>query len=130
MQKVCDDGCISNEKYCDVEFDCFSLSDENDCARKKLTDPMKSEFLEKFRQRKKCIVKYNSMNTLITKARYPFHHLINCTNIKCNKNEYKCKLDGYCIPIDRVCDGVNQCLHGDDELFCSKKYLLYFYMEF
>ncbi|XP_053381483.1 uncharacterized protein LOC123557124 isoform X2 [Mercenaria mercenaria] len=34
-------------------------------------------------------------------------------------NEYKCSASKTCIPLEQVCDGQAQCLHGDDERFCD-----------
>ena len=43
-------------------------------------------------------------------------HLRNCRYIKCT-NTFKCP-QSYCIPIRKVCDGIRDCLNGEDEINC------------
>ena len=43
-------------------------------------------------------------------------HLRNCRYIRC-VNTFKCP-QSYCIPIRKVCDGIRDCLNGDDEINC------------
>lgn len=45
------------------------------------------------------------------------NHLQKCEEFPC-KNTYKC-IKGYCIPYRRVCDGLIDCIHGDDEIGCD-----------
>ncbi len=44
-------------------------------------------------------------------------HLQHCKDAPCT-NSHKC-LMSYCIPYGRVCDGVTDCLYGEDELECD-----------
>ena len=44
-------------------------------------------------------------------------HLLNCYNIRCT-NTYKCP-GSYCVPLRKVCDGVEDCLEGEDEYNCA-----------
>lgn len=43
-----------------------------------------------------------------------------CTRTKCLAGEYLCYRENYCISIEQICDGVNQCKHADDEFYCGK----------
>ena len=45
-------------------------------------------------------------------------HLQKCEKYECT-HSFKCYLS-YCIPYRRVCDGVYDCIHGDDEDFCQE----------
>lgn len=36
----------------------------------------------------------------------------------CNAQEYRCG-DGLCVKKEQLCDGVEHCNDGTDELFCS-----------
>ena len=44
-------------------------------------------------------------------------HLFSCEDIECT-NTFKCP-DSYCIPLRKVCDGVDDCLKGEDESHCG-----------
>ena len=44
-------------------------------------------------------------------------HLFNCNVIKCT-NTYKCP-ESYCVPLRKVCDGMKDCLEGEDEYNCE-----------
>lgn len=59
------------------------------------------------------------MGKILSKIHYPYNHLKDCTHMKCEPGEYKCKIFSYCIPIDKVCDGLNHCWYGDDEISCG-----------
>ncbi len=63
-----------------------------------------------------CQYDLDHNNQIIT-CRNGFH-LENCENSICT-NSYKCYMS-YCIPYRRVCDGVYDCIHRDDEDFCEQ----------
>ena len=44
-------------------------------------------------------------------------HIEHCSQRQCG-GHFKCP-QSYCIPLKRVCDGVWDCSHGDDELHCD-----------
>ena len=44
-------------------------------------------------------------------------HLADCSFVNCT-NSYKCP-ESYCIPFHRVCDGYQDCIHGEDEEWCN-----------
>lgn len=96
-------------------IDCFDESDEKNCNN------LPIEYFQKHSLRQKCKIEYDTMNNIKTMLRFPDSHFQNCKNFKCEKKEYKCQFSYFCIPIEKVCDGINQCLNGDDEMFCGKK---------
>lgn len=71
-----------------------------------------------------CRIEYDFQGDLITKTHYPFNELEHCLNFNCSQGEYKCKLVGYCVKLDYICDGITHCLHGDDENQCGKKKII------
>lgn len=46
------------------------------------------------------------------------HYISVTTKVYC-PDGYKCSASRTCITLDQVCDGIAQCLHGDDEDLCS-----------
>lgn len=67
----------------------------------------------------KCRVEYSSMEILKTKSHWPFLHLTDCQGSSCQLGYYKCFEYQYCIPIRFICDGISQCMNGDDEVDCG-----------
>lgn len=51
---------------------------------------------------------------------YPILNFAARTKVKCSHN-YRCKWSKMCLPIDQICDGKQQCPHGDDEQQCDFK---------
>ena len=47
-------------------------------------------------------------------------HLCDDTSVEdsCRGNEYKC--DDFCLPLDRVCDGIPDCFDAHDEVECPQ----------
>lgn len=43
-----------------------------------------------------------------------------CRREQCEKGQYLCRLNSYCIDIELICDGISHCFHGDDENDCGK----------
>lgn len=41
-----------------------------------------------------------------------------CKKFKCKCGDYRCQTLNYCIPIERICDGISDCVDGDDEEAC------------
>lgn len=46
---------------------------------------------------------------------------------ECSDNEFRCQ-DGLCIPNNRRCDRRRDCQDGSDEIDCSMKFFLRFFM--
>lgn len=113
-QIMCYEGsqCVRKSFQCNFRRDCPKYEDEKTC---KLTV---QNVLENDNRDKHCRIKYSSLNELLTFVHFPYLQLKNC-RLNCSKSEYKCLFDNYCIPIDRVCDGLVHCYHGDDELSCG-----------
>lgn len=109
----CDENCIVKTKKCDMMFDCNVKEDEDHCNANEYF-VVKNALKET-----RCTMRYDSMNNLLTKIRYPFNEVFNCTLTKCKNFQYKCHEFGYCININRVCDGISHCPSLDDELFCG-----------
>lgn len=42
-----------------------------------------------------------------------------CNVQSCAFGFYKCHRENYCIALENVCDGINQCWQGDDERNCG-----------
>ena len=63
-----------------------------------------------------CVFDIAEMNTLLFCD--DGSHLVQCTHVGCS-NAFKC-INSFCIPIRRLCDGVIDCPHGDDELGCDQ----------
>lgn len=47
--------------------------------------------------------------------------LFYCNRTGCRIGEYLCKYHKYCIKIDQICDGFNDCLLADDEYNCGSR---------
>lgn len=77
-----------------------------------------------FQAKTRCTLKYTSLNKLLTKTKFPFFELENCQNVSCKIGEYRCREKHYCIPINKICDGIFHCYFGDDENLCSKNKII------
>lgn len=42
-----------------------------------------------------------------------------CISTSCEEGLYKCYRQNYCISIELICNGLNECFFGDDEVDCS-----------
>ena len=73
-----------------------------------------------------CFIKYSTMGYLLTKPHFPFHDLSNCNHHNCTNGNFLCSSDRYCISIRLVCDGINHCSDGEDEVFCGSSPFLFF----
>ncbi|KAL4235446.1 hypothetical protein ACF0H5_007082 [Mactra antiquata] len=64
----------------------------------------------------KCILEYDDYNK--PHGCNDLSHLTNCDLFQCDAGYTKCK-SGYCIPLHYICNGKNDCIHGEDELNCD-----------
>ncbi len=91
---ICNDGtCILNHYVCDGTANCPDASDETECT-----------YVCSF-------AKNSNLNT---------NCFFSCRGPECLCNDlyFSCELGG-CVPWSRVCDGVSDCPHGEDEQYCN-----------
>ncbi len=90
----CTEGtCVLDHYRCDGHADCPDLSDEADCSD---------------------VCSFYDVLSLAGKDCYSACIPDICT---CHQLYFQCQYGG-CVPWSRVCDGKNECLHGEDELYC------------
>ena len=51
-----------------------------------------------------------------------------CTKSTCPKGQYLCHYKAHCINIELICDGINHCYQGDDEIDCGKQTINFNYL--
>lgn len=69
----------------------------------------------------KCKLSYDYSGIVKSKANPPYNDLLDCPeSMICDPGNYRCKKYNYCIRIEKLCDGVNDCYLGDDEAVCSE----------
>ena len=103
----CDTNCVPIEMILDKKYDCPFLEDETDVPKNRIQKKNKTE---------NCT--YDVYSTGMPK--------VNVFNLekKCDKSEcppffYLCSQSHYCVSVQLVCDGIADCLLGDDEFNCS-----------
>lgn len=117
---LCGGKCMSNSFKCDLNQDCESGEDEENCLY--YNETVCEEVLQDITT-EPCYIKYNSTGLLNSKVHFPFKTITNCSKeMKCAKGFYKCKTVNYCISIQQVCDGAPNCLENDDEIGCGNSY--------
>lgn len=118
-QFFCDGKCKNNHFKCDFKQDCRDGRDESsECI---LNNNSTCDELIKEAETKKCHVKYSSLGTLISKIHLPLKTLENCKkNELCDIGYFKCRKVFFCMSIEQVCDGIEHCPFGDDEIDCGK----------
>lgn len=123
----CSDKCLYYFEKCNFLPDCDDALDEmTTCPEHRIFKSPNScrRFIEK-EENKNCLVNYDSLGNPFKYLHEPF--MRKCKARNCRQGSYKCIYSHYCIDISNVCDGVNHCLHGDDEFNCGKsitKYLI------
>lgn len=124
-QMPCNATCKPDHLKCDFKTDCPNKRDESSCILKRRNHL----FLRKCSlvSQNFCRIVINSMGILTSKPGYPYQSREECINYQCKPNEYKCVLEGYCISVEQICDKINHCLHGDDEMNCENYILKGFF---
>ncbi|CAD5126793.1 DgyrCDS14836 [Dimorphilus gyrociliatus] len=103
--------CLQKGLQCNLKKDCQGYEDELDCS----TLHCRKE------NPHYCNIQYSSTGFLSNGTGFPILLKKLCLDRSCQKEQYKCFYEGYCIGIELVCDGINHCLYGDDELDCGKR---------
>lgn len=97
--------CIPKEFIGDGKYDCATKMDENILHKDQLKTFNDSCFFKIYSTRIR--------NTIILKSND------SCLNVRCIEGYYKCLEQNYCIAIEFICNGVEECFYGDDEIHCS-----------
>lgn len=74
--------------------------------------------------KRNCYLNYNFLHEPYFSKDQLVKNLDACTKTVCLLGEYQCQYHRYCIKIDQYCDGINDCLLGDDEAFCGIQTIL------
>lgn len=111
IQFYCDQSCITFQKICNFIVDCSNLIDEQNCFEKDCCLIHKNN--------SNCKILFDYSGNVIFKPGYPYLTNDYCKPQNCSWYEYKCHNEGFCIDMTFVCDGINHCLFGDDEMNCD-----------
>lgn len=68
-----------------------------------------------------CLLAYDAFRIPLQSKNIILDTIKNCNMTRCNQGEYLCKFYKYCIKINQYCDGIDDCLYGDDEFNCESK---------
>lgn len=112
----CDEKCLPPYFVCDGIRHCLDGRDEDTeiCSKKKWYNECYLDF-----RPRKCLLTYDHFRyPNIPKYLLEFE-LNNCSSTVCSPGEYKCQYHGYCIEVGQYCDGIHDCLLGDDETNCG-----------
>ncbi|XP_071084038.1 G-protein coupled receptor GRL101-like [Haliotis cracherodii] len=112
---VCFDGkCIPNSWVNDGVVDCDGFNGEDESEYTITNDlsavAITSELQVNMSTGSVCVYKPD----MLGKAVIHFPSDGNCSLVECEETHYKCP-NSYCIPIQYVCNGVNDCLDAADE---------------
>ena len=100
---TCNDRtCILTIYICDGQFDCPDKSDEKNCESS-------------------CIESSNQKNQSKNLIKSHQHCFVKCTleHCFCNSLYFQCAT-GACVPLDKICDGKQDCIDGLDETMCVR----------
>lgn len=108
--------CIPKKYELGGKFDCPEENDEimDHCEINKLNFSCDSG-----KNIDKCLLSYDSFRVPKTPYNFLLDSLRKCNRSECDSGEYLCKFYKYCIKIDQYCDGIHDCLLGDDEIDCG-----------
>ncbi|CAD5126362.1 DgyrCDS14505 [Dimorphilus gyrociliatus] len=102
-QGYCDGVCKPQWLWRDGRTDCIDQQDE----------PTSSSYISN--RDKNCYLFYNSLGYAKTNLFLTF----NCHNTTCKYGQYQCHREKYSISIEQVCDNIDHCPLGDDEIECG-----------
>lgn len=68
---------------------------------------------------KNCFLEYNTKGELLTRINYPFMQIFQCSMKICPSGYFLCPFYKFCLPIEYVCNGINDCLRNEDETDCG-----------
>lgn len=98
---------------CDNKTDCFFEEDEKNLfCKKKFSEDCESKS-------NGCLLQYDLFRVPMKSIGDLTTSLGNCNRSHCNRGEYLCQEYNYCIKIEQYCDGIHDCLLGDDEINCG-----------
>ena len=133
-----DGGCIQYDKFCNGIIDCKHGDDETECIKETFEHPSINILTSKqhtdsdfcyggfdflsCNSRTECfaitsLCHYDSNNGVLAHCADGTHIYGPCEHVACN-DEFKC-FESYCIMTRKVCDGVADCPHADDEAHCE-----------
>lgn len=104
----CTTYCIPKDHQFDNKYDCLFSSDERKSSDTQATQIMNSA--------DECTFDLHSTG-------FPKVNIFNvkdgCQLENCPPYFYLCWQSSYCISLKMICDGIIQCLMGDDEIHCG-----------
>lgn len=91
---------VHENRFCKENNECIEINTRNEISSE-------------------CSLEYYSTGILKSIPNLLNRKLKNCLNNICHIGEYKCKSEEICISVKLVCDGVEHCFMGDDEMNCG-----------
>ncbi|CAD5122339.1 DgyrCDS10780 [Dimorphilus gyrociliatus] len=114
-QFSCDGHCLPLAFLCDGKYSCKDKSDREVNA---FEYKRNLKLWHSYPSKKKDLMMYDTIENLKTPIPY-IKRKVGDKKINCGIGKYLCQSEEYCISIQFVCDGVNHCLHQDDEQNCG-----------
>ena len=116
--------CIPYHAICDGISQCPNNDDEQPCPTKEQDEhsSLKTGFSSKVSpctigNQSSLLCQYDRNFKPMFGDCHSFDLLSQCENVGCSR-KFKC-YNSYCISVDKVCDGIVDCLGGDDEINCE-----------
>ena len=125
---TCGNGvCVPQDALCNGFDDCDDGWDEQICvfSHSQLSfviEPKRNRVLGQCKDSSlydidyRCILEHDGKNNILHCV--DGSHVLDCVTLGCPR-AYKCSLS-YCIPLRQVCDGMSDCLTGEDEASCGQ----------
>ena len=106
----CQSGqCIPSSQMCDLKADCLDVSDENRCSEHSSRTGYDFIFLHK--------VSAPFVLTYTQNGKYEQTEIR--SSEPCPQQYFRCPSSGNCLPVYLRCNGVHDCLQGEDESACG-----------